>query len=105
MNHWAEPKNFKEWSRRTLALRPVLVTLLVSSVLILEMRFDWVERTLGSYLATTNSARPESGAIWEKGRQTLTARKTLEKIVTDRQASRREARRAETFSQIERHSK
>jgi hypothetical protein len=100
MNHWAEPKNLNEWSRRAFALRPVLVTLLVSFILILEMRFDWVERTLGSYLATTNSARPEFGAIWEKGRQTLTARKTLEKIVTDRQTSRREARAAETFSQV-----
>jgi hypothetical protein len=100
MNDLAEPKNFKDWSRRVFALRPVLVTLLVSAVIILEMRFDWVERTLGSYLTTTNSARPESGAIWEKGRQTQTAQKTLEKIVTDRRASQREARNAETFSQI-----
>jgi hypothetical protein len=100
MIDWAEPKNFREWSRRVLALRPVLLALLVSSVIILEMRFDWVERALGAYLATTNSARPESGAIWEKGRRTLTAQKTLEKIVTDRQISEREARNAATFSQI-----
>ena len=81
-------------------MRPILVTLLVCCVIILEMRFDWVERSLGAYLVTTNSERPESGAIWEKGRQTLTARKTLEKIVADRQASQREARNAATFSQI-----
>ena len=95
-----EPKNLKDWSRRVFGLRPVLLTLVVCSVIILEMRFDWVERTLGAYLATTNSVRPESGAIWEKGRQTLTARKTLEKIVTDRQTSQREARSAVSFSQI-----
>ena len=100
MIDWAEPKNFKEWSRRVFALRPVLLTLLVSSVIILEMRFDWVERTLGAYLVTTNAARPETGAIWEKGHRTRTAQKTLEKIVTDRQTSQREARSAETFSQI-----
>jgi hypothetical protein len=100
MIDWAEPKDLKEWARRVFGLRPVLLTLLISSVIILEMRFDWVERTLGAYLATTNSMRPESGAIWEKGRRTLTAQKTLEKIVTDRQASQREARSAETFSQI-----
>ena len=100
MIDWAEPKDLKEWSRRVFALRPVLLTLLISSVIILEMRFDWVERTLGAYLATTNPMRPESGAIWEKGRRTLTAQKTLEKIVTDRQSSQREARSAETLSQI-----
>ena len=100
MTDWAEPRNFKEWSRRVFALRPILVTLVVSCVIILEMRFDWVERTLGAYLLTTNSARPESGAIWEKGRRTVSAQKTLEKIVTDRQTSQREARGAETFSQL-----
>ncbi len=100
MTDWFEPKNLNDWLRRVFALRPVLVALLVGCVIVLEMRFDWVERTLGAYLVTTNPARPQSGAIWEKGRQTLTARKTLEKIVTDRQASQREARSAESFSQI-----
>ena len=83
MTDWAEPKNVKEWTQRVFALRPILLTLMVSSILVLEMRFDWVERTLGAYLVTTNTARPESGAIWEKGHQTRTAQKTLEKIVTD----------------------
>jgi hypothetical protein len=100
MTNWFEPQNLNDWLRRVFALRPVLMALLVGCIIILEMRFDWVERTLGAYLVTTNSARPKSGAIWEKGRQTLTAQKTLEKIVTDRQASQREARSAETFSQI-----
>lgn len=100
MTDWAEPKNVKEWAQRVFALRPILLTLIVSSILVLEMRFDWVERTLGAYLATTNAARPESGAIWEKGHQTRTAQITLEKIVTDRQNSQREARNAATFSQI-----
>jgi len=100
MIDWFEPKNLSEWSRRVFALRPALMILLVGCLVVLEMRFDWMERTLGAYLVTTNSARPQSGAIWEKGRQTLTAQKTLEKIVTDRQASQREARSAETFSQV-----
>jgi hypothetical protein len=100
MTDWVEPKNIKDWSQRVFALRPILLTLLVSCVIVLEMRFDWVERTLGAYLVTTNAARPETGAIWEKGHRTRTAQKTLEKIVTDRQTSQREARSAETFSQI-----
>lgn len=100
MTDWFEPKNFNDWSRRVFAWRPILLALLVSSVLVLEMRFDWMERTLGAFLVTTNFARPESGAIWEKGHRTQTAQRTLEKIVTDRQTSQREARSAETLSQI-----
>lgn len=100
MIDWFEPKNFNDWLRRVLGLRPVMVALAVACILVLEMRFDWVERALGAYLMTTNATRPQSGAIWEKGRRTLTAQKTLEKIVTDRQASQREARSAQTFSQV-----
>lgn len=100
MADWVGPQDIREWSRRLFALRPILLVLLVSAIFILELRFDWIERTLGAYLVTTNAARPESGAIWEKGKQTLTARKTLEQIVTDRQASQRIARGATTFNQI-----
>jgi hypothetical protein len=100
MADWVSPQDIREWLRRVFALRPILLALLVSGIFILELRFDWAERALGNYLVTTNRARPESGAIWEKGKQTLTARKTLEQIVTDRQASQREARGATTFQQI-----
>jgi hypothetical protein len=98
--HWSEPRNFKEWATRAIALRPLVLVLLIFAVLISELRFDWLEQALGSYLVTTNTKRPESGAIWEIGHRTLTARQTLEQIVTDRQSSQREARGAATFTQI-----
>jgi hypothetical protein len=82
------------------ALRPMLLLLVLSSIFILELRFDWIERILGSYLVTTNSERPESGSIWEKSHQTRTAQQTLEQILTDRQTMQREARNAATFTQI-----
>ena len=100
MADWVSPQDIREWFRRVFSLRPILLVLLISAVFMLELRFDWVERALGAYLVTTNSVRPESGAIWEKGKQTVTARKTLEQIVTDRLASQREARGAMTFQQI-----
>jgi len=100
MADWVSPHDIREWFRRVFALRPILLVILIIGILILELRFDWAERALGAYLVTTNSVRPESGAIWEKGKQTLNARKTLEQIVTDRQASQREARGATTFQQI-----
>jgi hypothetical protein len=100
MTHWAEPRDLNEWWRRSLSVRPVLLALVICGFIFLELRFDWVERAVGAYLMTTNADRPESGAIWEKERQTLSAQKTLEKIVTDRQASQREALNATSFAQI-----
>ena len=100
MTDWAEPSDLKEWVKRIFALRPLLLLILISAIFILELRFDWLEHMIGSYLVTTNSARPESGSIWEKSHQTRTAQQTLEQILTDRQALQREARSAATFTQI-----
>ena len=100
MSEWAEPRDFKEWAKRVFGLRSILTLMLIISIFILELRFDWMERILGTYLVTTNSERPESGSIWEKSRQTRTARKKLEQIITDRQTLQREARSAATFTQI-----
>ena len=85
---------------RSLSLRPILMVLIIFGIFISELRFDWMEQMLGAFLVKTNAARPESGAIWEINRQTETARRTLEKIVTDRQASQREARNAESFVEM-----
>jgi len=97
---WAEPKNLREWIARSLSLRPILTILLIFGILFSELRFDWMEQLMGSFLVSTNAGRPESGAIWEINRQTETARKTLEQIITDRQASQREARNAGSFIEI-----
>jgi len=97
---WAEPRNCREWLFRSFALRPILTILLIFGILFSELRFDWIEQMLGAFLVNTNAGRPQSGAIWEISRQTETARRTLERIVTDRQASQREARNAGSFIEI-----
>ena len=100
MDAWTHPQNAADWFRRLRTLRPVVVVFLVLLVLMTELRYDWAERLVGSYLVTTNPSRPESGAIWDKGHRTEDARQVLEKIVTDKQAVQREAREAENFTQI-----
>ena len=97
---FSEPRNFREWATRVFALRPVVLILLILGIVISELRFDWAEQVLGSYLVTTNAQRPESGSIWEVGHRTVTARQTLEQLITDRQSTQREARGAATFTQI-----
>lgn len=97
---WSKPANFKSWVKRMSAPQALALVLLIAGALIMELRFDWAEHLVGGYLVSTNSFRPQSGAVWETSRQSTTARQTLDKIVTDRQASQREARGAENFAQI-----
>jgi hypothetical protein len=98
--YWADPLDFKDWINRVFSVRSLLVCLLFLMVMVSELRFDWVEQIVGSFLVTTNGKRPESGMIWEIGNQTQKAQKTLEQIVSDKQSSQREARNAASFKQI-----
>jgi len=98
--NWSEPANFNEWLKRIFSIRPLLVCLIFFGLVISELRFDWMERTMGAFMVATNGRRPESGAIWETGRQTREARKTLDQIVSDRQTSQQETRHAESFKEI-----
>ena len=100
MSKWAEPKHAGEWALRLFSPLSACILLLLLTLFITELRFDWAEQLLGRYLVTTNGARPESGAIWEVGRQTRTARKTLDQIVTDRQSVQNEARGADSLSAL-----
>ncbi len=97
---WSEPTNFKSWVKRIFAPQALALVLLIVFGLITELRFDWAEHLVGGYLVSTNSFRPQSGAVWESSRRSITARQILDKIVTDRQASQREARGATSFAQI-----
>ncbi len=97
---WFEPRSFSEWIRRVCGLRPILLLLLIIGLFVAEMRFDWIERALGIYLVKTNAGRPEYGSIWETGHRKLAAQKTLEKMMTDRLATQREVREADSFLKV-----
>ncbi len=97
---WFEPQNINEWFRRGLSLRLGILFVVILLMAATELRFGWIEKVVGSYLITTNDNRPESGAIWDLGHQTQSARKNLDEIVGDSQTSQKEARGAENFSQI-----
>ena len=100
MDSWTAPSDLNAWMRRIFSLRPLVLILIVGLVGVSELRFDWSEQMIGRFLVTTNDRRPESGAIWEKGHRTATALQTLNQIITDKQTIQREAREAQSFSQI-----
>ncbi len=100
MAGWVEPDTIFEWIKRAFSLLNLGTVLLLSFLVISEFRFDWAEKLLGGYLVTTNGKRPESGAVWIKGRETRTALKKLDRIVTDRLSSQHGARGAESFAEL-----
>jgi hypothetical protein len=95
-----ETRDLRPWAARAFN-GPVLVLVAVMLALAAsEMKLGWVERMIGAYLVATNDERPESGAIWEKGRKTQTARMAIDKLASDREASQRVARNAGTLNEI-----
>jgi hypothetical protein len=94
------PENLKQWVRRLLVPRAFGVVLILTALVVTELRFDWIEQSVGAYLATTNAFRPESGTIWEQGRQTDQARQALSHFMSQRQNAQMEARRATSLGQV-----
>ena len=97
---WMEPRSLREWAGRAFSPLPILLTVAVLALLLTELKFDWLERGVGATLVSTNAERPESGAIWEKGRKTQAARTTVERLATDREAYQRMARNAGSLNEV-----
>ena len=97
---WLEPRSLREWAGRVFSLPPILLAAAVLTLLLTELKFDWLERGVGATLVSTNAERPESGAIWEKGHKTQAARTTVERLATDREAYQRMARNAGSLNEI-----
>lgn len=100
MTDWTEPQDPREWAGRVFSLRPIVVGFILLALLASELKFDWLEQAAGAYLLSTNAQRPESGAIWEKGRKAQIARTAIEKLATDREAFQRMARNAGSFNEV-----
>jgi hypothetical protein len=97
---WYAPRNYKDYIRRWTAWPSVLLLGLITILLVTEFRFSWLEKAVGAYLETTNSSRPESGAIWDQGRQSESARQTLNEYLNQRQGVQREVREASSLGQV-----
>lgn len=100
MWQWYEPLNFSEWLKRTFSFLNIAVFLITATFIFSEFRFDWFETLVGSYLVSTNESRPETGAIWEAGKQTSSAHASLNKIISKKEDTRQNAHQASSFSDL-----
>ena len=98
IQQWYEPLSFSEWLRRTFSFLNIAVVILTATFIFSEFRFDWFENFVGSYLASTNESRPETGAIWETGKQTSNAHEYLNKIISKKEDTWQNVHQASTFS-------
>lgn len=100
MTEWIKPQDGRPWAARIFSRQGVLTALVALALVASEAKLHWVERSVGAYLVSTNADRPESGAIWEKGRKAQTARMAVDKLAADREAYQRMARNAGTLNEI-----
>jgi hypothetical protein len=95
-----EPRDLREWIDRVFALPSLMIWAVLAAMIFTEVQLHWVERVIGAYLVSTNPDRPESGAIWEKGRKTRSARSAIERLADDRDSLQRMARNVGNLSEI-----
>lgn len=95
---WYQPFSFTEWLKRLFSFLNLSVLVFSALLLFSEFRFDWCERLLGTYLVSTNAQRPEKGAIWELGRDTMAAHESLKEIISRKADTQQTALSADSFS-------
>ncbi len=97
---WYEPFNITEWLKRTFSFLNISVLIITAMFVFSEFRFDWFEKMVGSYLASTNEFRPQTGPIWEKGKQTANAHQYLNTIIDKKEKTQKDVRKAASFSDL-----
>jgi hypothetical protein len=100
MKESTDTRTLRPWAAGALGGTGIMLAALLAALVASELKLNWVERLVGAYLVATNDERPESGAIWEKGRKAQTARMAIDKLASDREASQRMARNAGTLNEI-----
>lgn len=100
MHEVLEPQNLRQWAARHCRAPVFTLALAFLALAASELKLNWAERIVGAYLVAVNDQRPESGAIWEKGRKTQTARLAVDKLASDREAHQRQARNAGTLNEV-----
>ncbi|MBU1342117.1 MAG: hypothetical protein KKE44_02675 [Proteobacteria bacterium] len=98
IRQWYEPLNFSERLKRTFSFLNIAIFMVTAIFVFSEFRFDWAENLVGTYLASTNDLRPETGAVWEAGKQTSSAHESLNKIISKKEDTRQTVHQASTFS-------
>ncbi len=94
---WYEPLNFSEWLKRAFSFLNIAVFMITATFLVSELRFDWFENLVGSYLASTNEFRPKTGVIWEAGKHTTNAHEYLSKIIDKKEDTQHKVHKASSF--------
>jgi hypothetical protein len=97
---WYEPLSFSEWLKRAFSFLNIAVFMITAMFLISELRFDWFENLVGSYLASTNDSRPKTGVIWETGKHTSNAHEYLNKIINKKEDTQTNVHQATSFSSL-----
>lgn len=94
---WYEPSSFKELFKRVFSFLNITAFLIIAILIFSELRFNWLEVTIGKYLNSTNQTRPQTGAIWQTEKQTSNAHKDLNEIVTKKENIRQNVLNTSSF--------
>ncbi len=97
---WYEPLSFKEWLKRAFSFLNIAIFMITAAFIISELRFDWFENIVGSYLASSNEYRPKTGVIWETGKHSTNAHEYLNTIINKKEDTQANVHGASSFSSL-----
>ncbi len=100
ISQWYEPLTLIEWFKRIFSVLNLIVVAATFIFVFSEFRYNWGEKLLGSYLASTNHSRPETGTIWETGDKTSKANTRLKEIIDKQRSTKQHALKSSSFTEL-----
>ncbi|MCK5542892.1 MAG: hypothetical protein KAI40_09375 [Desulfobacterales bacterium] len=100
MIQWYEPLSLTEWFKRVFSFLNIVILVITFGFVFSEFRYNWCEGVIGSYLALTNSTRPETGTIWETGDKTSIANNNLKEIIDKQRDTKQHALKSTSFMEL-----
>ncbi|MCP3900449.1 MAG: hypothetical protein GY707_12125, partial [Desulfobacteraceae bacterium] len=100
MIQWYEPLTLTEWFKRVFSFLNLAIFVITLGFVFSEFRYNWCEKSIGSYLALTNNTRPETGSIWETGDKTSKANSHLKEIIDKQRTTKQHAIKSSSFMEL-----
>ena len=98
--NWYGPGTPEEWLKRSCSVLNLVIISVVCIFVVSEFRFDWCERLVGNYLASTNDVRPEMVPSGTRVGTWLMPCSPLDQMALERESAGRTVRTAESFADL-----
>ncbi len=88
------------WIYQVFNLNSFLIIFFIAAIVLVEVKFDFMEKMTGDFLKWNNHKRQKLGRMWNVERQSITAMGHLSELIIEKEEKRKRIETIENFSEL-----